>query len=256
MTGIAAPWRHHPAMDHPSPAEGCRGLVTGLAGRGGRKMVCRLAHDPRIPAAMTGHTTRHYSRVVIDGPRKRRRGLVTGLAGGGGWEVVRRLAHDPRIPAAMTGCTAGHDPRVIHRSPWPEGRRRFVARLAPQRRGNVCRWFAQGRPAVMTARTAGRDPRVIKSGPHKRRGGLVTTLAGRGSRNVRRRFRHDPGIPAAVTGRTAGCDPRVIHRSPWPEGRRRFVARIARLGRRNMRRRLACCLGAVVAAGASSLHHT
>lgn len=43
MTGVAAPCHHHPAMDHPRPAEGRRGLVTGLAGRGSREVVGRFA---------------------------------------------------------------------------------------------------------------------------------------------------------------------------------------------------------------------
>ena len=59
-----------------------------------------------------------------------------------------------------------------------------------------------------------------------------------------------------MTGRTPGGDPRVIHRGARPEGRRRFMARIARLGRRDMRCGLACCLGAVVAGGTAALHHT
>jgi hypothetical protein len=145
MTGIAAPCPHHPAMDHPRPAESRRGLVTGLAGRGGRDVIRRLAHHPGISAAMTGRTARHYSRVVICGPCKRGRGLVTGLAPACGWEVVRRLTHYSGISAAMTGRTAGHDPGVIHRGARPKGRRGLMARLAPERGGNVSRRFAQRR---------------------------------------------------------------------------------------------------------------
>jgi len=55
----------------------------------------------------------------------------------------------------------------------------------------------------------------------------MARLAGRGGRDVGRRFAHDSGISAAMTGRTTGRDPRVIHRSARPEGRRRFVARLA-----------------------------
>jgi hypothetical protein len=142
MTGIAAPWRHHPAMDHSRPAEGRRGLVTGLAGRGGREVVCRLGHHPNVCTAMTGRAARHYSRMVILGPRKRRCGLVTSLAPGGGWEVVCRLGHHPGISAAMAGRTTGHDPGMIHRCPRPKGSRRLVTGLAPQ-----CRWYVSRRLA-------------------------------------------------------------------------------------------------------------
>jgi hypothetical protein len=145
MTGIAAPWPHHPAMDHPRPAEGRRGLVTGLAPACGREVIRRLAHHPGISAAMTGRAARHYSRMVILGPRKRRGGLVTGLAPACGREVVRRLAHHPGISAAMTGRTTGHDPGVIHRCPRPKGSRGLVTGLAPQRRWYVSRRLAQGR---------------------------------------------------------------------------------------------------------------
>jgi hypothetical protein len=131
MTGIAAPCRHHPAVDHPRPAESCRGLMARLAGGCDRNVVCRLAHDPGIAAAMTGRAARHYSRVVIRSPRKRGRGLVTGFAGGSGREVVRWFAHDPGIAAAMTGHAAGHNPLVIHRRPRPKGCRALMARLAP-----------------------------------------------------------------------------------------------------------------------------
>jgi hypothetical protein len=131
MTGIAGPWRDHPAMDHPRPAEGRRGLVTGLARRVGREVIRRLAHHPDVGTAMTGRAARHYSHMVILGPCKRRRGLVTGLTPGGGWEVVSRLGHHPGISAAMTGRTTGHDPGMIHRCPRPKGSRRLVARLAP-----------------------------------------------------------------------------------------------------------------------------
>jgi hypothetical protein len=86
----------------------------------------------------------------------------------------------------MTGRTTDHDPGVVHRGTRPEGRRRFVARLAALRRGYVRRRFAQRRPAVMTGGAAGRDSGVIKRGPHKRRRGLVTTLAGRAGRHVSR----------------------------------------------------------------------
>jgi hypothetical protein len=145
MTGIAAARRHHPAMDHPRPAEGRRGPVTGLASRGGREVIRRLAHHPGISAAMTSRAARHYSRVVIYGPRKRRRGLVTGLASGGGRKVIRRLTHHPGISAAMTGHTTGHDPGMIHRCPRPKGSRGLVTGLAPQRRWYVSRRFAQRR---------------------------------------------------------------------------------------------------------------
>ena len=145
MTGIAASCPHHPAMDHPRPAEGRRGLVTRLASRGGREVVRRLAHHPGISAAMTGHAARHYSRMVICGPRKRGRGIVTCLARGGGWEVVCRLGHHPGISAAMTGRTTGHDPGMIHRCPRPKGTRGLVTRLAPQRRWYVSRRLAQRR---------------------------------------------------------------------------------------------------------------
>ena len=226
-------------MDHPRPAEGRRGLVTRLAGRGGREVVRRLAHHPGISAAMTDRAARHYSRVVICGPRKRRRGLVTCLARGGGWEVVRRLAHDPDIPAAMTGRTTGRDPGVIHRGARPEGRRRFVARLAAACGWEVGRRFAQRRCTVMTAHATRHDPGVIKRGPHKRRGGLVTTLAGRRGRDVGRRLGHDPRIPAAMTARAVGRDPYVIHRGARPEGRRGFVARFAAACSREVGRRFA-----------------
>ena len=131
MTSVAAPCRHHPAVDHPRPAEGCRGLMARLACCCGREVVCRLAHNTGVAAAMTGRAARHYSRVAIRGPRKRRGGLVTVLARGAGREVGRRFAHDPGVAAAMTGRAAGHDPLVVHRRPWSKGCRRFMARLAP-----------------------------------------------------------------------------------------------------------------------------
>ena len=131
MTGVAAPCRHHPAVDHPCPAEGCRGLMARLACCCGREVVCRLAHNPGVAAAMTGRAARHYSRVAIRGPCKRRGGLVARLARGGGREVVRRFAHDPGVAAAMTGRAAARDPLVVHRCPRPKGCRRFMARLAP-----------------------------------------------------------------------------------------------------------------------------
>ena len=88
----------------------------------------------------------------------------------------------------MTGRTPGGDPRVIHRGARPEGRRRFVARFAPKRRGYVRHRFAHNprRSPTMTGGAAGRDPGVIKRGPHKRGRGLVTTLAGRAGRYVSR----------------------------------------------------------------------
>ena len=43
MTGVAAPSRHHPAVDHPRPGEGCRGLMARLTCCCGREVVCRLA---------------------------------------------------------------------------------------------------------------------------------------------------------------------------------------------------------------------
>ena len=93
MTGIAAPWPHHPAMDHPRPAEGRRGLVTGLAPACGREVIRRLAHHPGISAAMTGRTTGHDPGVIHRCPRpKGSRGLVTGLAPQRRWYVSRRLA--------------------------------------------------------------------------------------------------------------------------------------------------------------------
>jgi hypothetical protein len=54
-----------------------------------------------------------------------------------------------------------------------------------------------------------------------------------------------------MTGRTASRDPRMIHRGPRPESCRRFMARLARLGCRNVRRGLAFGLGAVMASGAA-----
>jgi hypothetical protein len=241
MTGCAAPCHHYPAMDHPRPAEGRRGLVTRLARRGGREVVRRLAHHPGISAAMTGRAARHYSRVVICGPRKRRGGLVTTLARGGGRDMVRRLAYDPRISAAMTGRTTGHDPGMIHRSSRPEGRCRFVARLAAACGREVGRRFAQRRRTVMTGRAAARDPRVIIRGPRERGRGFVTVLAREARRDVSRRFRHDAPDPAharRMTGRAAGRDPRMTHHGPRKRGRG-LVARLAGRGGREVVRRLA-----------------
>jgi len=253
MTGIAAPWRHHPAMDHLRPAEGRRGLVTGLARRGGREVVRRLAHHPDVGTAMTGHAARHYSRMVILGPRKRRRRLVTGFARGGGWEVGRRLAHHPGISSAMAGRTTGHDPGVIHRCPRPKGSRRAVTRLAPQRRWYMSRRLAQRRGSVMTSRAAGRDPRVIKRGPRECGRGLVTVLAREARRDVIRRFRHDAPDPAharRMAARAARRDPRVIHHRPRKRGRG-LVARLAGRSGREVVRRLAQRRGTVMTARAA-----
>jgi hypothetical protein len=89
------------------------------------------------------------------------------LAGRGGRDVGRRFAHDSGISAAMTGRTTGRDPRVIHRSARPEGRRRFVARLAAACGREVGCRFAQRRPAVMARGASRHDPRVIKRGSRK-----------------------------------------------------------------------------------------
>ena len=186
MTGCAAPCHHHPAMDHPRPAEGRRGLVARLAGACSREVGRRFAQ--RRCTVMTAHATRHDPGVIKRGPHKRRGGLVTTLAGRRGRNVGRRLAYDSGISAAMTGRTTGRDPRVIHRGARPEGRRRFVARLAPERGWEVGRRFAHNprSSAAMTGRATRRDPRVTKHGPHKRRRGLVTTLARRRGRDVAR----------------------------------------------------------------------
>jgi len=58
-----------------------------------------------------------------------------------------------------------------------------------------------------------------------------------------------------MTGGAPGHDPRVIKRGSRKRGRG-LMARIARLGRRDMRRGLACCLGTVVAGGAGSRYHS
>ena len=81
--------------------------------------------------------------------------------------------------------------------------------------------------AAMASRTAGRDPRMIKCGPEKRRGGLVTTLAGNAGGHVRRRFGLHPGVGAAMTGHATRHNPLVIHRRPRPKGRRALMARLA-----------------------------
>ena len=93
MTGITAPWRHHPAMDHPRPAEGRCGLMTGLAGCSSWKVVCRLGHHPSVCATMTCRTAGHDPCMVHRCPRpKGGRGLVTSLAPQRRWYVSRRLA--------------------------------------------------------------------------------------------------------------------------------------------------------------------
>jgi hypothetical protein len=227
MTGVTAPCCHNPTVNHPRSTEGCRGLMARFAGRRGREVVCRFAHNPGVAAAMTGRAARHYSRVVVRSPRKRGRRFVTRFAGSGGREVVRRLTHDSSIAAAMTSRAAGRDPLVVHRRPRPKGCRRFMAGLAPQRGWNVRCRFAQGRRPVMASRTAGRDPRVIKRSPGKRRGGFVTALTGSAGCDVCRRFGPDSGEAAAMTGHAAGRDPLVVHRRSRPKGCRRFMAGLA-----------------------------
>ena len=130
MTGITAPCRHHPAMDHPRPAEGRRGLVTRLASRGGRDVVRRFAHHAGISAAMTGRAASHDSRVVKRGPRKRRRGLVARLAAaawsGSGLPVCSRprriRRYDRSRSRSRSRCDSSGCPA--------QRRRRFMARLA------------------------------------------------------------------------------------------------------------------------------
>ena len=78
--------------------------------------------------------------------------------------------------------------------------------------------------------------RTVVSRSGKGRCGLVTGLASRGDRDVVRWFAQR--CRAVVTGRTATHDPRVIERGP-DERRRRLMAGLAGLGRRNMGRRLA-----------------
>jgi hypothetical protein len=123
MTGRATPFHHagECVVNHLRPAEGCRGLVTGLASGSGREVVPRFAHNAHITAAMTGGAASNNSRVVICGAGKGHSGLVTGLASGGGREVSGRFAHDTRVAAAVTGRATGHDPNVIHRRARPEG---------------------------------------------------------------------------------------------------------------------------------------
>ena len=71
-------------------------------------------------------------------------------------------------------------------------------------------------------------------------------------RHVRRRFAY--GRPAVMARGAPRRDPRVVERGPRERGRG-LMACIARLGRRDMRRGLACCLGTIVAGGAGSRQH-
>ena len=92
----------------------------------------------------------------------------------------------------MTNRAAARDSRVIICGAQERGRG-SVAVLAWGARRDVIRRFRHDAPdpahaCRMTGRAAGRDPRVIHHRPGKRCRGFVARLAGRGSREVVRRF--------------------------------------------------------------------
>ena len=241
-------------MDHPRPAEGRRGLVTRLAGRGGREVGRRLAQRRRT--VMTGRATRHDPGVTKRGPRKRRRGLVTCLARGGGRDVVRRLAHDPRISAAMTGRAADHYPRVIHRGARPEGRRRLVARLARLGRRDMRRDLAFRLGPVMAGGAGSRHhARVVVARGDKqpiRRAHSVAGIARKSCRYVPSRL--PTGLNPIMAGHAGACpDPRMFEGCASPANRP--MAAVAGHGRRNMSSWLAYRGSLVMASGAGSRDH-
>ena len=86
---------------------------------------------------MARRTAGHDAGVIERGSRKRCRGLVTILTGRRRRDVIRWFTHNPDVGAAMTGRAPGRDADVVHRRPGAEGRRGFVAGLAPLRGGNV-----------------------------------------------------------------------------------------------------------------------
>ena len=254
VTSETSAWRH-PRVTELRPRKGCRRFVAHFAGLCRRKVVYRFA--PCRRAVMAGGAARHDPRVIKRGAQERRGGLMTTLARGCSRDVGRRFGHDPRIPAAMTGRTTGHDPRVIHRGARPEGRRRFVARLAPERGWEVGRRFAHNprSSAAMTGRATRRDPRVTKRGPRKRGGGLMARLAGLRGRYVRRRFAQRR--PAVMARGAAGRDPRVViacgHKDPIR--RAHSVAGIARSSCRHVPSRLPAGLDSVMAGRAGTGGH-
>ena len=205
---------------------------------------------------MTTRAPRRDPRVIKRGAGKRGRGLMARLARCRRWHVCRRLGHDPRISAAMTGCAARCDPRVIHRGARPEGRRRLVARLAPERSGNVTRRFAQRRRAVMTGGAAGRDPRVVIARGYKqpiRRANFVTAITRQSRRHMPSRL--PAGLNSVMAGHAGtGCDPLMFEGRSRPT--HRPMAAVTGHGRRNMSRRLACRNSLVMAFGAGSRSDT
>jgi hypothetical protein len=193
MTGRAG--ARDPRVIIRGPHECGRGLMAVFAGGARRDVIRRLRHDAPDPTharRMTGRAAGRDPRVIHHGPRKCGRGLVTGLAGRGGREVVRRLAQR-RCPV-MTARATARDPRMIKRGYSRRKRARgFMTVLTRQACFDVIHRFRHDAPDPtharrMTGRAAGRDPRVIHHGPRKRRRGLVTGLAGRGSRKVVRRL--------------------------------------------------------------------
>ncbi len=156
--------------------------MTCLARGGGWEVIRRLAHDPRVPAAMTSRAAGRDPGVIHRRSRPEgRRRLVARFAALRGWEMGRRFAQCRR--PVMTSHTAGRDPRVIERGP---GKRRcgLVTILARSGGCDVIRRLAHDPrvPAAMTSRAAGRDPGVIhrRSRPEGRRRLMAGFAAWRG----------------------------------------------------------------------------
>jgi hypothetical protein len=145
MTGRAA--GRDPRVIHHGPRKCGRRLVAGLAGRGGREVVRRLAQR-RCPV-MTARAVVRDPCVIKRGHsrRKRGRGLVTVLTREARFDVIHRFRHDAPDPTharRMTGRAAGRDPRVIHHGPRKCGRR-LVAGLAGRGSRKVVRRLPQRR---------------------------------------------------------------------------------------------------------------
>ena len=188
--GIAPAMTKHavgrdPGVIHRRPRpEGRRRLMARLAPERGWNVARRLTQRRR--AVMTGRAAGRDPRVIKRGPRKRRCGLVTILARGCGRNVIRRFAHDPGIAPAMTARTAGRDPRVVHRRPRPEGRRRLMARLAPERGWNVIGRLPWGHCAIVTTRTLASLHHRVSKESRNPTGSAVATVTIECGRNVRR----------------------------------------------------------------------
>ena len=244
MTGRAA--GRDPRVIHRGPRKRGRGLVTGLAGRGGREVVRRLAQ--RRGPVMTARAVGRIPRVIKRGHprRKRGHGFMTVLTRKARRDVSRRLRHNPPDPALarrMTGRAARRDPRVIHHGPRKRGRGLVTGLAGWERRGgrrDVGRRLAQRRGTVMTGRAARRDPRVIVSAgrknpvtPH-----LVATITRCGSHQVGRRL--STGLDPVMTGRAGAW-----HNSKMPEGQagpgNSPMAVVAGHSRRNVRYGLSLC---------------